>query len=647
MTILSDFYTAQQRLERNREPGGSALVGYVLETGYSSFTVTTNTAMQSSAGALPRGGFLLAMSDPACAVLLRVQEAVPSPLKGMEHMTIYELSKRAMPDLDPLTSTDMSWSCRRCDVLGTFYECQSQIFFSGDLRGLSAPSAYRVYQPGPLMNLVVNGTFDLGEKGVLRAAEYTDGRRNFVPWGALSTVGNYRPTEYHAEDTPDFPAYLYLSDIAGHRTALFGKTRSGKSNAVKVILSALLTRNAGTRDLGQVIIDTNGEYANDNAQDGVCLKNRFPDQCRVYAVHVKPGSGARVLRCNFYLVPELAMEIFRDKLADNAAAYIKAFLSSSVPTLEEIRAMAPGGDRIRAIRRLQILWAILDEAGFPADESVLSAAVPGTFRGGSPFDPGFTPALREAIGHGSKAAPSSLSELRAEWKAVLRYWKANPDSEDLKSAAGNPLLETDDLNLLKFLVPDLGSGVKALSGCRYLHHRDAGNFMREIPALLDESKTVILDLSNAAPALVSFLTNQVCACVFHHQEKLFTDNALGDRYVQLVAEEAHNYFPASDQDSGNIFSRIAKEGAKYHIGLVYSTQSPSTVSGELLSQTENFLVAHLDSSHEAGALIRRSAPFEGVGETILRTRTPGYVHLLTASQRYPVPVQMRSFREVG
>ena len=644
MPLLSDFYNYQRQLEQSRNPGGSTLAGYVLETGYGSFTVTTNTAMQRSAGALPQGGFLLAMSSPTCAILLRVQEVVSSPLKGMENMTVYELSKRAMPDLDPLTSSDMSWSCRRCDVLGSFYEMGAQVFFSGDLQGLSAPSEYRVYQPGHLLHLVINGTYAIDASGLFRAQEYARGGfPNFISDQDYSAIGFYRPTE-HPEDR-ELPANLYLSDIAGRRTALFGKTRSGKSNAVKVIVSALLARNAYARDLGQIIIDTNGEYANDNPQDGACLKNRFPDQCEVYAVHVKPGSNAHILRCNFYLVPELAMEIFRNRLMDGASTYIKAFLSASVPSLEEIRAMAPGGERTRAIRRVQLLWAILDEAGFPADETALAAAAPSISAGGSPFDPGFAADLRESIGHMGKPAPSDLSELRAEWKAVLQYYKSYPDSEDLKSANGNPLLEADELNMLKFLVPDIGSGVKCLSGCRYLHHKDAGNFMQEIPALLDESKTVILDLSNAAPALVEFLTEQVCTGVFHHQESLFTGNSLGDRYVQLVAEEAHNYFPASDKDNGNIFSRIAKEGAKYHIGLVYSTQSPSTISGELLSQTENFLVAHLDSSHEVDALVRRSAPFAGVAETILRTRTPGYVHLLTASQRYPVPVQIRGFRE--
>ena len=647
MPNLMQFFNEQRDLEQKRNPYGSTLAGYVLETGYESFTVMTNTAMQSAAGPLSRGGFLLAMATPSSAVLLRVQAVVPSPLKGVENLTNYELGKRAMPDLDPLTNTDMSWSCRRCDVLGCFYEMDSRIFFSGDLLGLAAPSAYRVYQPGYLLDLVVNGVYGYdASSGVLRAMEYNGGdvSSNYVPLTGYDMFGCYRATERFPGNGNRLMVYLYLADIAGHRTALFGKTRSGKSNAVKVMLSALLHRNKWEKNLGQVIIDTNGEYANDNPQDGICLKNRFPDQCQVYAIHAQPGSGARVLRCNFYLVPELAMELFRNKLMNGASKYIAAFLSVPVPSLDEIRGMAPGGDRIRAIRRVQLLWVILAGAGFPVDEASLAAEASAIKSGGSPFDPGFSAALRSGMGRSGAPDPTSLSELREEWKALFQYHKLNPDGEELKSTGGNPLLEANDLHMLEFLYPDIGSGVKCLSVCKYLHHKDAGNFLREIPELLDESKTVILDLSNAAPSLVSFFTSQVCDCIFHHQEALFTSNGLGDHYVQLCAEEAHNYFPATDKDSGNIFSRIAKEGAKYHIGRIYSTQSPSTISGELLSQTENFLVAHLDSTHEVEALVRRSAPFSGVAENILRTRTPGYVHLLTASQRYPVPVQIKSFR---
>lgn len=646
MNNLTCFVDWQRDLEEKQILQGNLLVAYVLEANYDSFTLSTNTALQQEAGPLSRGSFLLAASEPGYVVLLRVQETVASPLRSLENMTLYELGKRSMPSLDQLTTTDMSWTCLRCDVLGAFYELEGNVYFAGDLPKLSAASDYRVYTPGPLLPLIVNGEYgrENGD-GIYRAAEYASGGSTFVPAQNFSPIGTYRPTEFLCASQYNPPVNLYLWDIAGRRTALFGKTRSGKSNTVKMIATAMLTSSLSERNLGQLIIDTNGEYANDNPQDGRCLCSRFPAKCVVYSVVPKPGSGARVLKSNFYQNPSQAMTVFAENLSDSKATYVKAFLATPIPSLEEIRSLPHGGERIRGMRRIQMFWVALYKAGFQVDESRLEGLAPKT--GKSVFDPGFSADLREQTRGKSVPSPSSLRELSTELEKLYRFSQKDPQSKLLQSASGNPILTTDDKNLLEFLFPSgNSSGVKVLSSCRVFHDKDAGDILSEIPELLDQSKTVILDLANGTPTLIRYLTDQICGKVFRHQEDLFTRNALGDHHVQIYAEEAHNYFPSKDTENTGIYARIAKEGAKYNIGLIYSTQSPSTISGELLSQTENFVVAHLDSAHEMDALVKRSAPFAGVRESILKTRTPGYVHLLTASQRYPVPVQISSFREM-
>jgi hypothetical protein len=92
-----------------------------------------------------------------------------------------------------------------------------------------------------------------------------------------------------------------------------------------------------------------------------------------------------------------------------------------------------------------------------------------------------------------------------------------------------------------------------------------------------------------------------------------------------------------------VYARFAKEGAKFHIGMTYSTQSPSTIYGELLAQTENFFVGHLSSSDETRTMTRLQRAFAGVEEEIMRSRTPGFMRMLTQSHRFVVPVQARLF----
>ena len=118
---------------------------------------------------------------------------------------------------------------------------------------------------------------------------------------------------------------------------------------------------------------------------------------------------------------------------------------------------------------------------------------------------------------------------------------------------------------------------------------------------------------------------------------------MGDKYIELYFEEAHNLFPPTTKDNQDVYSRFAKECAKFHIGMVYSTQSPSTISKELLVQTENFFVGHLASSDEARSLTKAQIAFDGVEEDILRARTPGFMRMLTMSHRFVIPVQARLY----
>lgn len=73
--------------------------------------------------------------------------------------------------------------------------------------------------------------------------------------------------------------------------------------------------------------------------------------------------------------------------------------------------------------------------------------------------------------------------------------------------------------------------------------------------------------------------------------------------------------------------------------MIYSTQSPSTISKELLVQTENFFIGHLSSIEEASALSKLQIAYSGIENDILKARTPGFMRMLTMSNRFVIPVQ--------
>lgn len=210
------------------------------------------------------------------------------------------------------------------------------------------------------------------------------------------------------------------------------------------------------------------------------------------------------------------------------------------------------------------------------------------------------------------------------------------------SESGNPLFDADDEALLEFLLPAVGGGTRILRPYMTYHSPHAGDFIGEILKELDQGTTVILDLGNATDRIRLYFSDMLSRAVFSHQEGKFTSDKLGNMYIQLYFEEAHNLFP-KNSDFTDVYARFAKEGAKFHIGIVYSTQSPSTISKELLAQTENFFVAHMSSQDEASTLAKLQIAFEGVQDDILSCRTPGYLRMLTFSNRFVIPVQAKKF----
>ncbi|HXF62501.1 MAG TPA: DUF87 domain-containing protein [Caldilineaceae bacterium] len=643
LRVLQTFLDQEASNETAKKYDELRFVGYVLDIGYDTVTIITSDPFKIAVGGVPRNSLLIMVpSDykqlPPHFTLLRVLEAAPTPLSQAVQQTYFELQKKSMPELDVFTQSELQWGALRTGVLGMFYphpEQQNEIEFSGDLNNFVSAHKYRVYAPDDaLLDLIVN---------------------SLVPYQDRFLLGQLRLTECRLglpnKPMRDVKVYVSVQDFMGTRTALFGKTRLGKSNVVKLIAQSIIEATATSRNVGQLIFDINGEYANDNPQDGSkSLRSAYPDRCQVYALSQKKYTPSRPLKLNFYEQPDSAHRIIRSLLNQDgklSSVYVNSFANAELPSLSEVKKMPSGGDQIRAIRKIQFFWAILKKAGYPVDETILLKTVPaGNGTGG--FDPGFAGKLRdEAYREINKtSAPShiqTLNDLCFELETIHQYYQRNPNDKLFTTSSGKPLFDPDDKALLEFLNPLPGrAGVSYIVPYRIYHDSNAGDFVKEILTLLDSSETVILDLGNANEAVMRYFSNELSVSVFQHQLKKFTENALGQHYIQLYLEEAHNLFPSTDEPT-DTYARFAKEGAKYHIGMVYSTQSPSTVYKDLLAQTENFFVAHLSSRDEVNALARLNISYESLKDDILMAKTPGYMRMLTRSHRFVVPVQARKF----
>jgi hypothetical protein len=438
---------------------------------------------------------------------------------------------------------------------------------------------------------------------------------------------------------------ISMHDFLARRTAMFGKTRFGKSNAINLICQGMLHYTQNTQNVGQLIFDVNGEYSNTNPRPGQCsLVSANPGRCTAYFLNERQGyTGGYLLRFNFYQFPEKSLDVLKELLPVKIAEYdlVRSFLTCRLANLQH-RVKELESNRSHDLRKVMLFWSVLDAAGFSYDSDRMKSWLK-SLGFTSTFNPGFSHGLRQAAYQAinnspAPIVPTSMASLMTEINMIARFRMIYNNDPNL-FVNGKPLFDAEEDILMRFLCADNSTGPRQLRTCLPYHSPVAEDFIPHILMLLAQGGTVIIDLSSAAERVVRYFAEKLTSAIFAEQEQKFNQGVLEGRYIQIYFEEAHNIFPLENTEPTKIYARIAKEGAKFHIGIVFSTQSPTTINTDLMSQTENFFIGHLSSQKEVEQLCEMQVAFRGFEEAILINRTPGLLQVLTQSHRYVVPMQ--------
>jgi hypothetical protein len=614
-----------------------------------------------TAGGLPHGCFLLAYydaeEDVREALLLRVLQPTKLPTDSDVIASMVEYYKDNLKtsgktgQLDSFTRYEFSFSGLECRTLGTFYETGNSFEFGADVENFYSSHNYSVVKPHPdVLEAIVN----------FREGDVSGGPSD-IKIGRV----RYSSTRRFKTDGTEVPVFVSARDFLGTRTALFGMTRTGKSNTVKKIMQATVALSEKAPEtllgvaaepvnpadlldpftkqrlpkypVGQIVFDINGEYANPNLQDaGTAIFELYAGITLRYSVIAKPGF--RVMKVNFFKDIQSGFELIRSLLASETGDYVRSFLSVDLTPPLDYATNASA--KTRYDRKVAAYQCCLARAGFavPAKHKV-------KFEGNGD--------LNALLGGKDPKPGLTLDDATTWWLALWDVYGDHEFFSKYKTKRGHEWADDDLKAILAFLsrkkqpggTPNVSGYIK-LRPIAELHTETGGKaFEDEIVEALRAGRIIIVDLSQGDPAIQTLYSERICRHVFTDAMKHFVSSK-PTNFIQFYFEEAHNLFPKrDDKDLSQIYNRIAKEGAKLHLGLIYATQEVSSISANILKNTQNWFIAHLNNDDETREL-KKYYDFADFGDSLVRFSAAtdrGFVRVKTYSNPFVVPVQIDRF----
>ncbi len=260
----------------------SEYVGELFSIDYENAKVQIHDNERQKVGGIPSLSFLIATRiDPdnsdidfkeedASFILLRVMDAAQLPNSSEAERIRVETAQRVSGDtdrhwdgdgiMDTKTRVYLGYAGVQCRIIGTFYldtpteeqnkNSRLHLKFGSDLSNFYPNRGLKVYKPnGKALELIVNYTDPNNrQEHIEKYGKTKNVRLGFI---------RYASTNRKFQEIDDVPVYIYPADLLSQKSALFGMTRTGKSNTTKIIAKSVYELRH-TNELGLMSTDILG-----------------------------------------------------------------------------------------------------------------------------------------------------------------------------------------------------------------------------------------------------------------------------------------------------------------------------------------------------------------------------------------------------
>jgi hypothetical protein len=415
--------------------------------------------------------------------------------------------------------------------------------------------------------------------------------------------------------------------------------------------------------IGQIIFDMNGEYANANRQDdGSSIAEVFDDNTVRYRGLLAPGFFD--LRNNFYQSLdaglEVLQEVVREQFKGNQPDQ-QGFLGLSLQ--EPPNDPRDTGPRLRWQKQVVLYHLLLWRADFDrgaqpdrlqltVGQKVLSDIYCGLGLAGATNERDRAAAVVAQHGDPNVGLTYEQMErfLLAAREAQLTLAAKTPGTPPphfVRTSSGSPWFDQNAMALVNLLARENSNG-SYINGYNVLasgraYHSPSGS--RSVPGDVYEhlkcGRIVIMDLSVGSETVRKTMAEKVAAHILARSSATFNEGREPPSIV-IYVEEAHNLI-GKDDNFNQTWPRLAKEGAKFRIALAYSTQEPSSVHPNILANTENWFVSHLNNDQELRTL-SRFYDFGDFAESLKVAQNVGFARIKTLSSSYVISTQIKEFK---
>ncbi len=467
------------------------------------------------------------------------------------------------------------------------------------------------------VEIVLTSDLDLILEGVNAISDENDGIHNFFNIGISKSMLNYQIN-------------LSINSFFNIHTAILGNSGSGKSNTVAHILHEVYRKNNNyAKGAKTILFDSNGEY-----------KKSFTDARLTEAIDVKfykptltkenLDAGQESFSMPYYLMnldewlgflmaSELTQKPFWDKVLQTTYKFYKIVNENNDNNSSFINYF-----KWKVLHILSLVLAQVD-----SDTARITAARSVLFRCGQLL--------------GTEERLSNMREFlkNAEQYCSISYGNNDAKLDNFISTAKDSIDEDAAITIdLQKLLPGEYYDYKFLSiavemtlleeeargnvrireyastmitrldyflnnpECGFMKserqdYKDIDEYLEKVFGINDDEKKkqlIVIDTSEINSETLELLTNVISRMLFDYRKKLYGESRR-KQPIHLIMDEAHRYIR---KNGGyilreNIFEKIAREGRKYSLYLLISSQRPSELSETVLSQCGNYIVHRIQN----------------------------------------------------